>query len=436
MSFACQNVKTITFVNPWDRGPGRTSAYKRTVCHTRIEASTAVVGQVEWNADYRISSARFFLNDADSILVPEGHESLIFANEVSDIPDLYTSKEQHFDGNIEAHIIDRRRETVLHAVGKRLSVTIQSAPRREGLSLEEIGGVVDIEFNDPKTISEYFDDVTEFTSFLALSQGSRVRPFGLRVTSMDAPKDRSIDGGDYENSFEVRYLWSVDAQANSESRRSRTSIFSALTESDRAEFQNATVCWLNRETGWSRAHHLSAGQLSYGNSYGRDRLFSAFAWLESIPAERALRLVSRSALKMIQRSADDAAQRIGAISARTAIKEALQGVNRESKKQKLDRHIEELLSVNITYADMSNFREDCLGAWSLRGKLIHGNAMDGDYDLSTSVDLIQAIELLSAFLTMRNLGIEDSDLVARLSRHELGKYISPFRGPRIATGVG
>lgn len=430
LSFTCENLKIVTFAHQWDRGPGSTSSYRRTVWHTRIEASVAVLGQNDWKPEYSIATARFIVRDPQRALSSNELETIVFANEVDGIPALFSTGTHEFGGDIEARIVDRRHSNVLSSVGSRITVKIHSFSRQGFGSNDDFGGSVEISFHHPKNLDEYMDEVTNFTSLLALSQGSRSRPYNITITSPDAPSDQTTDGEEHESSFEVRYLWGDESEKKSESKAVQRPILSARTAENRAEFQEAATHWLKRDLTWSRAHHLSAAQTLHGNTFGRDRLFSAFAWLEAIPSDRASKLVSRSTLKAIQAAADKAAKDLGVISARSVIGDALRTINQESKKRRLSRYVDQMLAVDIPRADMSHFRDDCLGAWALRGKLIHGSAMDGEYDFPDAVDFIQAVELLAAFLTLRNLGLKDQEVLSRLRHHELGRYISPYRGRR------
>jgi hypothetical protein len=195
----------------------------------------------------------------------------------------------------------------------------------------------EIEFDEPRTLQTYADEVHILLQFLSAMACFQLTPTRISISPQTHAEFRAaIKTQTYED-YSVEYLWS-DAVVERRDIHPRNSFAHAFSIAELEHLKACLAAWLKRQAEWGDATKRMMGSLGLFRESSGQRLLMACRWLEAIPGAKTQPSLDDSDIAHIAEKAAQAALERGHAGLEKRIRGALRrSINFESNPSRFER---------------------------------------------------------------------------------------------------
>jgi hypothetical protein len=277
-----------------------------------------------------------------------------------------------------------------------------------------------IEFDEPRSIDQYMQDVLTYVQFLSFCFGVKLKPSEIEIDRVSfADMVAALQKREYPGHHAVHYIW-PEAKIDDEDLWVGGSPVCAWDDREIGSLQACLAVWANRAKLWKEAYTLMVVSFGLKNTISSERLISACRWFEDLPVAKAQPALSDAAIDAISAAAGEKAVELGLPQ---ALRDRVAGSVKRIKAETAEQHFGRLLSMVEAKFGSGILPGDAVGhlkraVW-LRGKSAHGHFNpDSDDEFRAFVTSLRATEALCYLLTALDLPINKAG-IERLRYHPL-----------------
>ncbi|MGP9810586.1 hypothetical protein ACTZWT_03630 [Rhodopseudomonas sp. NSM] len=274
---------------------------------------------------------------------------------------------------------------------------------------KELWPTFEIEFDEPRSIQEYLDHVSDYVNFLAFCFGVHLKPSGIRIDRLScAQMMKSVENREYAGDHQVHYVW-PEVEVDTRDLWVGGSPVRCWDDKELASFRECLVAWMNRAAAWRRPNALMMASFGLKNVVSSERLLNACRWLEDIPISKAQPVLSSSDIDAIVTVAAAKAQELGHD---IAICERIAGSIRRIRAETAEQQFKRLVGMVEAQFGKGVLPDEAVDhlkrAIGFRGKSAHGHFNpESDAQFRAFSKSTRAMEALCFLLTALELPISE-----------------------------
>ena len=354
-----------------------------TTYHSRVHANAVVVGDQPWEVDDPISRASFCIQHTKDML--------------------WSSKKvrQFARGSLAMSSVDTQ---VFDIRASDLRVRCWYAGTGSfDLGLSEWWPIFEIEFDTPRRLDTYLDDIHRILRFFSAAAGFQLTPSKIGISRLSHEEMLTrIKKGTSAHDHEVEYMW-PEASVRRVDLGLHYAFACAVDKREAKALSSCLAAWLDRAEDWEEASTLMMGSLALHNEVSADRLLMACRWLEKIPGASADQALADEALTKIVDAAVQEAAQMGFSGLKSRIEGALKALKSEAHR---DRFARLIATVRVRFPNVC-LSEDTipqlLRALQVRGTIAHGLYEESRNDVLDLQRSFTAVEALGYLLMIKDL---------------------------------
>jgi hypothetical protein len=246
--------------------PGTTSRIiepRRTTYHQDIISNLAVVGHDPWTAEDKVKRVTFSVKHSKNLM---RHNAKVRAIGRSKYP-----KEGHLTIFADT------------AEGMTLKAWYAATYGMEFDAPKELWPVFEIEFDEPRSIRDYIEHVSDYVGFLSFCLGVKLKPSAIRVDRLSFEEMKiAVKNHSYLGDHEVHYVW-PEAEIDTRDLSVRGSPVCSWDDEELGSLRACLVVWMSRAAEWKKSYTLMMTSFGLKNVISAERLINVCRWLEDIP---------------------------------------------------------------------------------------------------------------------------------------------------------
>lgn len=351
---------------------------------TRVTSNIVVIGEDAWQITDPIRRVQFSIDHADELLLnPEKFDAIADA-EFGHLPEV-TLFELTVDG---------------------MTVKVWY-PASGGLRFKrptEIGVRYEIEFETPRNLNTYLNDVLRIVRFVSTARGHRLAPSDIRISRLSTTEFlAAAEARSGYHDHGVSYLWPVDPPKGH--LRSGRAFVHVRDAGALEEFLACLRRWIKRDDIWHAASSLMMGAFKLQQTISGERLLNACTWLEEIPGANSALAASEEDIEAIAAVAGAEAERRGLKDYRPRIAGVIRGqLKKESNAKRFERLRRDVVARFGAAALAEDIVKHLLSAMKYRASVAHGlYEPEDETDFQAFSHAIYSLEAICFLLTIKDL---------------------------------
>ncbi|UPK05727.1 hypothetical protein [Bradyrhizobium sp. 170] len=382
----------------------RNIAPQRETHRQEILSNVAVVGHDPWRAEDRVKRVSFHVKHTNGLM---RHDRKVKAIGRNRFP-------------TEEHLI------IFNDTAQGLTVRAWYSATYGGEfeGPKELWPTFEIEFEEPPSLRDYIEHVSDYVNFLSFCFGVQLKPSAIRIDRLSfAQMMEAAEQHEYPGEHEVHYIW-PEAEVDNRDLWVGGSPVRCWDDKELASFRECLVAWMNRAAAWRRPNALMMASFGLKNVVSSERLLNACRWLEDIPIAKAQPMLSGSDIDAILAVAAAKAQELGHD---VAIGERIAGAIRWIRAETAEQQFKRLVGMVEARFGKGVLPDEAVyhlkRAISFRGKSAHGHFNpESDAQFRGFSKSTRAMEALCYLLTALELPIPEEGIPRAGSNPVLRDY--------------
>jgi hypothetical protein len=370
-----------------DNGTGTTSHRGRKTYHQGFISNVDIVGHDQWTDADKVKKVSFTVEHSMALL---RHRDRIQA--------LGTIKDPT---KADLTIFEVIAEGMKLGAGYGATYNLDFDPPKE------LWPIFWIEFNEPQSIHDYIEHVTNYVAFLAFCFGSKLKPDRISIDRF--PHDEmmvAVEAGTYLGNHEVHYVW-PEEKIDLRDVWVGGSPVCAWDEDELSSLRACLVAWISRANVWNKPYGMMVTSFALKGTMSAERIINACRWLENVPIAQSNNAISKKDVKAIAAAATQKAEELGHDPhIRRRIANAIQWVKAESAEERFTRlvaKIEEKFGKDVL---PENVVAHLRRAVQFRARAAHGHFNpESEEEFSSFAKSTRAMEAFCYLLTALDLPI-------------------------------